>query len=90
MNPTAYVRNAAKIASSSLVPSAKNTLLNTSVAAVPYRKNSYHSTTVPAIDATTTLLSPVGIDPGSLPVGCDSSRMLMTLLYDCGHPDSRM
>ena len=35
MNPTAYVRNAAKIASSSLSVWAKNTLLNTSVAAVP-------------------------------------------------------
>jgi hypothetical protein len=28
--------------------------LNTSVAAVAYRKNSYHSTTVPAMDAVTT------------------------------------
>ena len=56
--PTAYVTNAARMASRSLVPFAKNTLLNTRVAAVPYRKNSYHSTTVPAIEATTTLRRP--------------------------------
>ena len=48
------------IASKSLMPFAKKILLNTSVAAVPYKKNSYHSTTVPAIEAITTRLSPVG------------------------------
>ena len=33
-------------------------LVEHQVAAVPYRKNSYHSTTVPAIEATTTLRRP--------------------------------
>lgn len=45
-NPTAYVAKA------SIVPisgssDGKNSLLNTSAAAVPYRKKSYHSTAVP-------------------------------------------
>ncbi|WP_245723468.1 hypothetical protein [Paramicrobacterium humi] len=36
---------------------------NTSEAAVAYRKNSYHSTTVPTIEAATTFLSPTGTSP---------------------------
>jgi len=48
------------IASGALPPPGKKTLLKTSVAAVPYRKNSYHSTTVPAIEAPTTFFSPDG------------------------------
>jgi hypothetical protein len=40
--------------SSALPVWAKNTVPKTSVAAEAYRKNSYHSTTVPAIEAVTT------------------------------------
>src|SRR5262245_4593944 len=45
-NPTAYVPNAARVPiSGSNV--GKNSRLNTSAAAVPYRKKSYHSIVVP-------------------------------------------
>lgn len=47
---------------SSPIPESKKFLPNTSVAAVPYRKNSYHSTTDPAIEAATTLFNPYAAD----------------------------
>ena len=74
------------IPSSGLPVSTKNSGPNTSVEAVANRKNSYHSTTVPAIEAATTRFRPLrtsALSLGSMSTGgVTPSAVLMGVSWD--------
>src|SRR6478672_1586294 len=72
------------IPSRSLPVAGKKYLPKTRVAAVAYRKNSYHSTTVPTMEAATIFFRPVplGACPASFARPCSMLMVLLSVHID--------